>query len=68
MYSGWDKGGGGYTNEWMDKVTNFLDYAFLLLKIVWCLYSRCQNMRCMEDKTIIVIHLCKNGFVSGYEV
>jgi hypothetical protein len=22
----------------------------------------------LEDKTTIVIHLCKNGFMSGYEV
>jgi hypothetical protein len=25
-------------------------------------------MRCLEDKTTIAIHLCKNCFVSGYEV
>jgi hypothetical protein len=25
-------------------------------------------MRCLEDKTTIAIHLCKNGFVQGYEV
>jgi hypothetical protein len=24
--------------------------------------------RCLEDKTIIIIHLWKNGFVPGYEV
>jgi hypothetical protein len=28
----------------------------------------CQNMRCLVDKTTIAIHLCKNGFVPGYEV
>jgi hypothetical protein len=67
MYSGWDKEG-NYTNEWMDKTTTFLDCAFLLSKIVWCPCSRCQNMRCLEDKTTIDIHLCKNGFVPGYEV
>jgi hypothetical protein len=27
-----------------------------------------QNTRCLEDKTTIAIHLCKNGFVAGYEV
>jgi hypothetical protein len=41
----------------------FFDYAFLLSKIV-----RCQNSRCLEDKTTIAIHLCKNGFVPCYEV
>jgi hypothetical protein len=25
-------------------------------------------MRCLEDKTTIVIHLCKNGSMPGYEV
>jgi hypothetical protein len=25
-------------------------------------------MRCLEGKTTIAIHLCKNGFVSGCEV
>jgi hypothetical protein len=25
-------------------------------------------MRCLGDKTIIVIHLCKNGFVPGNEM
>jgi hypothetical protein len=24
MYSGWDKGGGDYTDEWMDMITSFL--------------------------------------------
>jgi hypothetical protein len=30
--------------------------------------SLCQNSRCLEDKRTIAIHLCKNGFVSSYEV
>jgi hypothetical protein len=47
MYSGWDNGG-NYTDEWMDKATTFLDYAF--------------------SQSQIAIHLCKNGFVSGYKV
>jgi hypothetical protein len=67
IYSGWDKWG-NYTDEWMDKATTFLDRAFLLSKIVQCPCSRCQNSRCLEDKTTILIHLCKNGFVPGYEV
>jgi hypothetical protein len=67
MYSGWDKEG-KYTNKGMDKTTTFLDRAFSLSKIVRCPCSICQNMRCLEDKTTLVIHLCKNGFVPGYEV
>jgi hypothetical protein len=35
---------------------------------VWCPCSGCQNLRCLEDKRISVVHLCKNGFMAGYEV
>jgi hypothetical protein len=67
MYSGWDKGG-YYTDEWMDKAITFLDRAFSWTKIVRCPCSWCQNSWCLEDKRTIVKHLCKNGFVPGYEV
>jgi hypothetical protein len=52
----------------MDKATIFLDRAFSLSNIVRCPCSRYQNSRCLEDKRTIAIHLCKNGFVPGYEV
>jgi hypothetical protein len=67
MYSDWDKEG-NYTYAWMDKTTSFLGRAFLLSKIMRCRCSGCQNTRCLEDKTTIIIHLCKNGFVPDYEV
>jgi hypothetical protein len=67
VYSGWDKGE-NYTDEWMDKVTVFLDHAFSRTQILRCPCSVCQNLRCLEDKRTIAIHLCKNGFVLGYEV
>jgi hypothetical protein len=67
MYSGWDKGG-KYMDEWMDKATAFLDCAFSWTQIVWCPCNRCQNLKCLEDKRTIAIHLYKNGFVLGYEV
>jgi hypothetical protein len=35
---------------------------------VRCPCSLCQNLRCLEDKKTIVIHLCKNGFMPSYEV
>jgi hypothetical protein len=59
---------GDYTNEWMDKTPTFLDRALSLSKIVRCPCSICQNMRCLKDTTTIAIHLCKNDFVTGYEV
>jgi hypothetical protein len=31
-------------------------------------HSLCQNLRCLEDKRTITIHLCKNDFVPCYEV
>jgi hypothetical protein len=61
-------GGGDYTDEWMNKATTLLDCAFSLSKIVWCTCSRCYNTRCLEDKITIIIHLCKNDFIPGYEV
>jgi hypothetical protein len=67
IYIGWDNEG-NYTDEWMVKTATFLDYAFSLSKIVRCPCSICKNMRSLEDKTTIAIQLCKNGFVSGYEV
>jgi hypothetical protein len=67
MYSGWHKRG-SYTDEWIDKATAFLDYAFSQTQIVRWPCSVCQNLRCLEEKKTIAIHLCKNGFVSGYEV
>jgi hypothetical protein len=52
----------------MEKATTFLDRAFSRTQILRCPCSLCQTLRCLEDKRIIVIHLCKNGFVPGYEV
>jgi hypothetical protein len=54
--------------KWMDNATTFLDNAFLQTQIVRCPCSLCHNLRCLEDKRTIVIHLCKNGFVPSYEV
>jgi hypothetical protein len=66
MYIAWDKGG-NYMDEWMDKATTFLDRAFSQTQIVRCPCSLCQNSKCLKDKRTIAIHLCKNGFVPGYE-
>jgi hypothetical protein len=55
-------------DEWMDKATTFLDRAFSQSKIVRCPCSQSQTSRCLDDKRTIAIHLCKNGFMPGYEV
>jgi hypothetical protein len=49
MYSGWDKEE-NYTDEQMHKATSFLDCAFSRSKILRCPCSRCQNLRCLDDK------------------
>jgi hypothetical protein len=67
MYSDWDKRG-NYMDEWMDRVTAFLDRAFSRKQTLRCPCRLCQNLRCLEDKGTISIHLCKNGFMPGYEV
>jgi hypothetical protein len=67
IYSGCDKGE-KYMDEWMDKATTFLDNAFSRTQIVRCPCSRHQNLKCLENKRTITIHLCKNGFVPSYEV
>jgi hypothetical protein len=57
------------SDEWVTKTSAFVDRAFLLSKVnkVWCLCSRCQNMRCL-DKTIVSMHMCWHGFVPHYEL
>jgi hypothetical protein len=67
MYSGWDKGG-KYTDEWMDKATAFLDRAFSRTQIVWCPCSRCQNSKCLENKSSIIIHLCKQKWAVLFSI
>jgi hypothetical protein len=68
MYNGWDMNM-KLSDEWVTKTSAFVDRAFLLSKVnkVWCLCSRCQNMRCL-DKTIVSMHMCWHGFVPHYEL
>jgi hypothetical protein len=67
LRNGWDRGV-NYTDEWMDKAIAFLDCVFSWTPIVRCPCSLCQNFRSLEDKRIIAIHLCKNGFMPGNKV
>jgi hypothetical protein len=68
IYDGWKKGR-AHTKEWMKKTQRFIDRAFSLANNsdVKCLCDRCRNSVC-EDKRTLSLHLCKVGFMSGYEV
>jgi hypothetical protein len=66
MYSGWDKGETTRMSGW----TRPQHFWIVLSRRhgLCCPCSLCLNSRCLEDKRTIDIHLCKNGFVLGYEV
>jgi hypothetical protein len=68
MYGGWKKSG-AHTSEWMNKTQEFIDRAFSgqLDECVKCQCSRCRNALC-EDKRMLIMHLCKFGFMPDYDV
>jgi hypothetical protein len=68
MYSGWKKSG-AHTTKLMNKTRDFIDRAFSgrLDEGVKCPCSSCINDLC-EDKRTLTIHLCKFGFMPGYDV
>jgi hypothetical protein len=68
MYGGWNKSG-AHTTEWMNKTQDFIDRTFSrrLDEGVKCPCSRCRNAL-YEDKRTLTMHLCKFGFMLGYDV
>jgi hypothetical protein len=68
MYGGWKKGA-THTKEWMKKTQEFINHAFSLANNGGmkrpC--SRCRNSVC-EEKMMFSLHLCRVGFMLGYEV
>jgi hypothetical protein len=64
---GWMKCG-AHTREWMNKTQEFIYCAFSLPNNpgVKCPCSICRNTLC-EDKRTLTLHLCKFGFMPGYE-
>jgi hypothetical protein len=68
MYNGWKKSG-AHTTEWMNKTQECTDHAFSGPpdEGVRCPCSRCRNTL-REDKRMLILHLCKFGFMLGYEV
>jgi hypothetical protein len=67
MYGGWKKGGGHM--EWINKTKEFIDCTFSLANNggMKCPCSKCRNSVC-KDKRTLSLHLCKVGFMPGYEV
>jgi hypothetical protein len=53
----------------MNKTQEFINRAFSLANSrgVKCPCSKCRNIIC-EDKMTLTLHLCKVGFMLGYEV
>jgi hypothetical protein len=68
MYGGWKKSGAHIT-EWMNNTHDFIDHAFsgrLDEGVKWPCF-RYGNALC-EDKRTLTMHLCKFGFMPGYDV
>jgi hypothetical protein len=69
MYEGWKKRG-ALSSEWVAKTDAFLDRAFARSETgtdVRCPCSKCRNIYFLDRRTMS-IDICKNGYMSGYEV
>ena len=68
MYNGWKKSK-VHSKEWFDKTDRFIDRAFSLsdTDVVRCPCNNCRNAK-SHDRRRLSLHLCKFGFMPGYEV
>jgi hypothetical protein len=68
MYDGWRKNG-AHSREWVDKTIKFIEHAFSLssTRIARCPCRKCRN-GLSHGKKKISIHICRFGFMPGYEV
>jgi hypothetical protein len=69
MYEGWKKRC-ALSSEWVVKTDAFLDRAFARSETgtdVRCPCSKYRNINFLDRRTMS-IHICKNGYVTGYEV
>jgi hypothetical protein len=68
MYDGWRKNG-AYSREWVDKTNEFIEHAFSLSNtgITRSPCSKCRN-GLFHDKKNVSIHICRFGYMPGYEV
>jgi hypothetical protein len=67
MYDGWGKNG-AHTDEWWEKIDDFIEHAFSLATTVKIRYPcvKCQKARCF-DNVILTKHLIMNDFTVDYE-
>jgi hypothetical protein len=65
----WWKKSGAHITEWMNNTQEFIDRAFSRPpdEGVRCPCSKCRNAL-REDKRTLTLHLCRFGFIPGYEV
>ena len=60
---------GPVTNEWIDKIDAFLEWAFGMAtkgaSKIWCPCSKCANRK-RQMKKVMGEHLWKNGFTADY--
>jgi hypothetical protein len=70
MYEGWNDNG-CHSKEWVRNTNAFLDHAFSVPNAqrngIVCPCLECRN-RCRRRKAIVSTHLCKRGFMPGYEI
>jgi hypothetical protein len=68
MYGGWKKSE-AHTTKWLNKTQQFMDHPFSVPpnQGMKCPCNRCRNTL-HEDKRTLTLHLCKFGFIPGYEV
>jgi hypothetical protein len=69
LYEGWKKRG-ALSIEWVAMTDVFLNHAFAQSETrtdVRCPCRKCQNIYFLHMRTMS-IDLCKNGFMSGYDV
>jgi hypothetical protein len=70
MYSGWQHGKAP-SNEWIDQTTQFSNNAFSIAGVaendrIKCSCALCRNYF-RHKRCTIELHLCKHGFIEGYE-
>jgi hypothetical protein len=68
MYDEWSKSR-VHSRDWMTNTQAFIDYAFSRAThgTARCPCSRCRNSL-SHDKIELTLHLCRFGFMPGYEV